>query len=173
MKPHRSRSRRRTRFPGPSGIGRAHTLHVALLVLALGGAVLAIGGCVHATPEQRKPAGSSSMSRDEASMFAAVAWAAQEPARRSYGPVTDTGSMLPAFDSRSILLLEKLEGQPLPGDILHVNQGPGRERIGHRVRAVRDGWVLLDGDNSKHQDGWFPIERVNWRVAGILYTNGR
>jgi hypothetical protein len=33
--------------------------------------------------------------------------------------------------------------------------------------------VLLDGDNNRFPDGWFPLERVNWRVAGILYTNGR
>jgi hypothetical protein len=172
MKPTASRSREKAIFhgPAPSGIRPWRAL---LLAGAMGGGLLVPCGCVHRTPEESNPAASSSMTRSEAVLLAAVAWTMQDPARRSYSIVTDTGSMLPAFDSRSILLLEKLESPPLRGDILHVDQGPGRPNIGHRVRAVKEGWVLMDGDNSPWSDGWFPLDRVGWRVAGILYTNGR
>jgi signal peptidase I len=134
--------------------------------------LVASAGCENLPPEQHRPAGSSSMTRSDAILFAAIAWASAHPDRRSFGPVSSTGSMLPSFDSRSILLLERLEAPPLPGDILSVNEGPGRENIGHRVRFVKKGWVWLEGDNNHFPDGWYSVDHINWRVAGILYTNG-
>lgn len=109
---------------------------------------LGVSACAHQTAEQRNPAGSSSMTRVDASAFAAAWWASLAPDRRTFGSVTATGSMAPTIDSRSILLLEKLDSPPLLGEILNVNEGPGREHVGHRVRAVRAGWVLLGGDNN-------------------------
>jgi len=121
--------------------------------------------------ELDNPAGSSGYTRlvvrEEATR-----WAAAHP-NRSWSEVLPTGSMVPVLDSGSILLLEKVTGTDLrPGDIA-IYARPGLPNACHRVREVsKSGAALFTGDNNRgtQPDGWIASSRIQWRVAGILYT---
>jgi hypothetical protein len=129
-------------------------------------------GCGKRTREEANPAPSSSMEKQTALNWA-LRWAETDPGR-SYREVAATGSMLPVFDSRSVLLLERVKASDLkPNDIaLYATalDGSGDATISHRIREVRPDGVLFDGDNNQASDGWIAPGRVRWRVCGILYT---
>lgn len=124
-------------------------------------------GCSSPAPELLHPAPSSRLTTAEALTLAQI-YAVNSS--RSYSTVAPTGSMVPTFDSRSVLLLEKIRELPAVGDIVVADEGPGRENVGHRVTAAQDDSVILSGDANHTSDGWVRIDRLKWRVAGILYT---
>jgi hypothetical protein len=107
----------------------------------------------------------------------AIHWIAVDPMKRKIGQATSSGSMLRLFDSRSILLLEKLDlTDPINiGDILgYVNTDLSPLIIAHRLIRVNDGGKLVfRGDNNDSEDPPVKRDAVVWRVAGILYTDGK
>lgn len=131
-----------------------------LLVVCLVG----VFGCSDRTPEQANPAPSSSLTKADAIAWAFKHWDGTAAGRTHCG-VLPTGSMLPVFGSTSVLLLEPAT-QPRVGDLLLYDAA----NYSHRVKEVRDGHVLMDGDNNDHSDGWVELSRVHHRVAGILYA---
>lgn len=142
----------------------AWTAAIAALVL-----VMLLGGC--GKREDLRPAPTSSITKDQA-ILDASAWALRDPSNRSFSTVADTGSMVPLFDSRAVLLLEPAQGPDLvPGDIALYDNLRG-STICHRVREVSGTAVLFTGDNNDKlsPDGWIAHERIRWRVAGMIYS---
>lgn len=122
--------------------------------------------------EKTNPAPSSSDSKAIV-IGDAKRWVDSNPLNRRFAVVNPTGSMLPYFDSFSVLLEEKVTGYELvPGDIASYDDLKGGT-ICHRVREVNArGAVLFTGDNNRNTspDGWIAPSRIRWRVAGILYS---
>lgn len=121
--------------------------------------------------EDLRPAPTSSFTKDQATIDAR-GWVARSPTERSFCNVKGSGSMVPLFDSRSVLLLETVRGLSLvPGDIALYDDLKGGLVV-HRVRQVGSTAVLFTGDNNDplQPDGWIASERIRWRVAGILYS---
>lgn len=106
----------------------------------------------------------------------AKAWVAVDPEKRKVGEVNNTGSMLRTFDSKSILLLEKVGSTDKIniGDILgYVNTDLTTFEISHRlIRINSDGTLVFQGDSNDAEDPPVARSAVVWRIAGILYTNG-
>lgn len=97
-------------------------------------------------------------------------WARNDAENRAIGGAQPTGSMLPTLDSKSVLLLERIGQNTVlrVGDVIGTKQG-----IMHRLVRVDGGYLILRGDNNQADDR--PIQRkdAEWRLAGILYTNGQ
>lgn len=84
--------------------------------------------------------------------------------------VEPTGSMLPVFDSHSILIVEKVKGADLKyNDIALYSIDQKDNTTCHRVKAVKPGAVYMSGDNNKVSDGWIDSNRILYRVVGIIY----
>lgn len=131
--------------------------------------VLALAGC--SKREDHKPTPTSSMTHAEA-LDAARSWAFRKIERRSYSAVAPTGSMLPVLGSNCILLLERVEPYELRvGDIALYTNNEGNGTICHRIRQLSPTAALFLGDNNDptKPDGWIVYERIEWRVAGVLY----
>lgn len=120
--------------------------------------------------EDVNPAPSSYATRADALAVASI-WVMRDPANRNACEVRPTGSMAPAFDSRSILLREKLlRLEDLrAGDWGSYLTDDGTD-VTHKVIEVRPGGVLFDGINNNRSDGWIAPERIKYRIAGILFT---
>jgi hypothetical protein len=103
-------------------------------------------------------------------------WVSADATKRKIGEINNTGSMLRTFDSKSILLLEKvgLTDKINVGDILgYVNTDLTTFEISHRlIRINSDGTLVFQGDSNDAEDPPVARSAVVWRVAGILYTNG-
>lgn len=128
------------------------------------------GGSADVPREDRTPAPSSSLTKQDA-IASAQLWAMFDTSRRGFCEVAPTGSMAPVIDSRSVLLLERVRpGDLRPNDIAIFEREPGKPSVCHRVHEVRPDGVLFSGDNNRGSDGWIRPERIQWRVAGILYT---
>jgi len=140
-------------------------LGTALLFLAF--AVNAMGGLRH--QESRNPAPSSFMTMTEARQIGNL-WVAMKPGQRAIRFIAPTGSMLPIFDSRCILLVEKVTIADLRvNDIVEYERVDGL-MVMHRVAAISDSAVIFSGDNNTRHDGWVSASRIRWRVAVIMYT---
>lgn len=137
-----------------------------LILLAL---PLIFWGC--SKREDVTPTASSSMSKVEAISLARL-WAAFGDNSRSYCEVLPTGSMLPVFGSNAILLLEKVDSADLLVGDIAIYGREGSPSVVHRVRAISSTAVLFSGDNNDptKPDGWIAKERIQWRVAGIIYA---
>lgn len=119
--------------------------------------------------EDRKPAPSSSLSKAEAIALGNL-WKQTDPQKRDFCLVSNSGSMAPVLDSRSVLLLEKATAADLRKNdisIYHRDTGP---TVCHRVVEVGATSVLFDGDNNRASDGWIPADRIRWRVVSIIFT---
>jgi hypothetical protein len=121
------------------------------------------------SPEDLKPAPSSSLTKPEALAFGA-AWKQADPAKRDYCEVQATGSMTPIFDSRSVLLLERVEAGTLKKNDISIYLRSAGATTCHRVMEVRSDGVLFEGDNNRYSDGWISPDRVQWRVVAIFFT---
>lgn len=121
--------------------------------------------------EDRNPAGSSSLTWAQGYALAGVA-AAELGEGFFVIAVAPTGSMVPALDSRSILIVESIA----PGFKLRVNDIClyTRADVGtvcHRATVVRDdGWTFFAGDANSRSDGWINPRRIVGRVVAIIYT---
>lgn len=131
--------------------------------------ILLFVGC--SKREDVTPTASSSMSKVEAISLARL-WAAFGNPERSYCEVLPTGSMLPVFGSNAILLLEKVDSADLLVGDIAIYGREGSPSVVHRVRAISSTAVLFSGDNNDptKPDGWIAKERIQWRVAGIIYA---
>jgi hypothetical protein len=156
------------RLEGGRSSFRLRRSWAVIAVGTIGAAILALlaAGCGPRTREERRPMPSASMTHAQAVAWAEAHWDAVV-AGRAHRTVTDSGSMLPLFGSTSVLLTEPAT-DIRAGDIVIY----GGRSIVHRVREVRDGNALVDGDNNKASDGWIPLASVRARVAGILYSKG-
>jgi len=83
---------------------------------------------------------------------------------------SDTGSMLPYIDSRSVAVGERIDARSTTlhkGDIVAFEH-PAFGYVCHRVTEVgKDGYVLTSGDNTSRGDGW---QRPVYRLVSIYYT---
>lgn len=158
----------------------ALSLALFLLACAIGAALVCLCGCAK-TREQGadNPAPSASATKQQAVAVASL-WATLAP-NRSYCEVSTTASMLPVFDSASVLLLEKATAADLKvNDIATytvATDGTGDATITHRVKDVQPDGVLFEGDNNVpsvlnpgSSDGYIAPKRIRWRVAGILFS---
>ena len=131
--------------------------------------ILALVGC--SKKEDQKPTPTSSMTHAEA-MDAARSWAFRKIESRSYSSVQPTGSMLPVLGSNCVLLLERAEPYQLRvGDIALYTNEEKDGTICHRIRQLSPTAAFFTGDNNDptKPDGWINYERIEWRVAGVLY----
>lgn len=124
--------------------------------------------------EDVRPAPSSSMTKAEALTFAREHWVKFAPGN-TYCDVAATGSMVPMFDSRSVLLLEPVTTAQLTAhDIANYATAPdgtGPDSITHGVTLVEGGAFIAEGDSNRNvNDGFIAGKRLRYRVAGILYT---
>ena len=127
------------------------------------------------TAEQATPAARSDYSI-AATMKDAQAWVAADPIKRKIGTPAATGSMLRVFDSKSILLLEKIG----PTDVLNLGDIIGYSNpdlvstdISHRfIRIDPNGMLVFKGDSNSSEDPPVVRKAVQWRIVGILYTSG-
>lgn len=153
--------------PDEQGASRGRRLTAAFSLLLLPFLTLSCGQ--RQAREDANPAPSSYSTRIDA-LFAAGNWADLDRANRNVCEVRPTGSMAPAFDSRSILLRERVRASDLrAGDWASYLTTDGTD-VTHKVVEVRPGGILFDGINNNQSDGWIPPDRVRWRVAGILFT---
>lgn len=128
---------------------------------------------------ESKRAPSSSLDKSGA-IGQAVLWTLARPGLTSYVQVATSASMLPYFDSSTVLLLEVATGRDLRvGDLALFERAgakPGDPTVCHRVTAVNPetGACLFSGNNNAGvSDGWIPSDRVRWRVAGMLFSRER
>lgn len=138
--------------------------------LALLGLAFVLTGCAPDGPRENwNPAPSSSLTKSQAIQLAARCAFSVEP-NLSFSEVSATGSMVPFFDSRSVVLCEPYIGQKInKGDVVVFDRGD-HPNVAHRVIDVKDGHFFASGDNNQHSDGWFPLSQINRRVVGVLYT---
>ena len=126
--------------------------------------------------EEENPAARSDYS-SKIVMQDASNWISADPIKRRIGSPTNTGSMLRTFDSKSVLLVEKL----CPTDVLNIgdiigysNPNLAVTQISHRlIRINSDGTLVFKGDYNDAEDPAVPRSAVEWRIVGILYTNGQ
>ena len=124
--------------------------------------MVALFGC--GKREEYNPAATSSLTSKEAETYAKLIasshgwkWCKVEP----------TGSMVPVFDSGSILVLEPVTVglQVFTGDILRDRKG-----VTHRAREVKGDTVYISGDNNLWPDGWRKLSEFEYRVAAVIYA---
>lgn len=120
--------------------------------------------------EDYAPAPSSSVSLEQAQKIA-ESWWQMDKANHWFIGIEPTGSMVPLFDSRSVLLIERLKEAPRRGDAVAWMEG--ERLITHRVGDVKNGHAYISGINNRWSDGWIPCDRLLWRVVGIIYTERR
>ena len=65
----------------------------------------------------------------------------------------------------------QLQEKPAVGDLVLFTTGSPGRYIVHRVWDVRDGSVLIWGDNCLEPDGWFPVESIWGKI--VLIERGR
>lgn len=138
-------------------------------LVLLAALILALAGC--SNREEQKPTPTSSMTHAEA-LDAARSWAFRKIESRSYSSVAPTGSMLPVLGSNCVLLLERAKPYELRvGDIALYTNDEKDGTICHRIRDLSPTAALFSGDNNDptKPDGWIAYERIEWRVAGVLY----
>lgn len=131
---------------------------------------LLIAGCGRKrSAEDISPAGSSSLTMDQAKFMASIVALSMQP-RGYVSTVAPTGSMAPVIDSRSVLILEKYIGQKLNvADIVCFDRGDA-PNVCHRIVEIKDDAFYVSGDNNKWPDGWFKLSVIKHRVAGIIYS---
>jgi hypothetical protein len=117
--------------------------------------------------EDANPGPTAGLTKEQA-IKDAQKWASGWPGR-DWCEVNPTGSMVPTFDSRAILLLEIPVSWTFAKGQIVLRAVSDGSTVSHRITDVRDGAVYLDGDNNKYPDGWFPFSLIKYRVAGILY----
>lgn len=146
-----------------------------MALLTLG--VLSVLSCSQQTKEQRTPAPSSSLTMEQAEAYG-FWWVLNRPDHGVF-KVEPTGSMLPLLGSNSLLLAERFTGQVNVNDICIYDHDPKLPAVCHRVVAIdtKNKAVIFEGDNNpigpqgqSSSDGWIDMSRINYRVAGILYT---
>lgn len=135
----------------------------ALLLVAI------LSGCASypALRQDRNPAPSSSMSREDAIYFS-EGWFQSDKLNRRYIDLSNTGSMVPMYDSRTVLWIERLKGKPSRGDVVISYQGG--ELVCHPALEVRGEHAYISGINNHYSDGWIPLSSVQWRVVAAIYT---
>jgi hypothetical protein len=123
------------------------------------------------TTEHSNPAPSSSLTRAEA-IAMGEAWFTSDKLNRRYIEVRPTSSMVPLYDSRTILLVERVNGPVLKGQSLLFDRPdvPG-DLVCHGAQKVEADRVYISGLNVLHPDGWVPLSAVFWRVSVALYTD--
>jgi hypothetical protein len=124
---------------------------------------------VEAVRERKSPSATSSFSQQE--MIDLVeSWVRSDLENRRITSAQTTGSMLPTIDSRSVILVERVNSQTIltSGDIVGT-----RQKILHRIHNINGNMYVLVGDSNDFLDE--PVHRndIEWRVVGILYTNIR
>jgi hypothetical protein len=126
-------------------------------------------GCSKQRPlEDQTPAGSSSLSVEQAKRI--VAFASLSVPNGAFCEVAPTGSMAPVIDSRSVLLLERYIGQRLNvGDIVIFDRGDIHS-VCHRVVEIKQDAFYVSGDNNRNSDGWHKLSSIKHRVVGVIYT---
>lgn len=135
--------------------------------LLCGLALAACSGC--GKVEDSQPAASSSMTRADAQRLADL-WVTMKPGN-VVASVLKTGSMTPTLDSRSLLLLERVTFSELQtGDILYTGRITSDTPLLHRLRAKYKNEVVLRGDNNSRNDPPIDASRIQYRVAGLIYT---
>ena len=150
-------------------VGIALALSVAVL-LALTGCATSpstpyLAGALNGS-ERDYPAPRSTMDKKEALTLAKL-WSMGAPGR-AFCEVEPTSSMVPTFDSHSVLLLERADAIG-KNDIARWTD-PVHGNVTHRVKAVLAGGIRTEGDNCEEADRVVAFGQVQYRVAGILYT---
>ena len=153
---------------GRYGIGLAFAVAVILAVTgcATSPAGPYLAGSANGS-EAAFPAPHSLMGKAEAKTLAKL-WTMGAPGR-AFCEVEPTSSMVPTFDSHSVLLLEKVAPADLrPNDIARY-ESPEHGNVTHRVVVVGAHGFRPLGDNCVTPDGIIRFELLRYRVAGILY----
>ena len=122
--------------------------------------------------EEENPAPRSSMSKIEATQYA-IHIVLQSPGKRVMSFPANTGSMVPTIDSKSVIILEKYEGQELFLNDIVLFDRIDTNNVLHRINAIKGDSLYIKGDGNKSADGWFGKNRVSYRLIGILYTSGK
>lgn len=131
--------------------------------------VLFIGACSKKSVEEQRPSASSSISNAEMTELA-TAWALKDKSRRAISGALPTGSMLPTLDSKAVLMFEKIDDSTVLkiGDIIGT-----KDKVMHRLAHIDGNQLVLRGDNNNGDDAPIPRSHAEWRLVGILYTNGQ
>ena len=146
---------------------------VLLLALTLGCLMF---GCSNKTVEQMNPAPSSSLTLQQATDLAKLD--TMVISGGSYSPVSATGSMLPLFDSHSMLVWEPTPplASLLVGDIVSADEGAlGQPKyFCHKIEKIdlSNQAVWISGANNIWPDGWIPYAKLHGRLMAIIYSKG-
>jgi signal peptidase I len=80
----------------------------------------------------------------------------------------DGRSMLPLIRPGDTVRMRRLAGaEPRLGDVVAIKGMPGGGLLVHRVVRLRDGKLLLRGDNTLVDNGEFAAEQVLGVVSGV------
>jgi hypothetical protein len=117
-----------------------------------------------------------------------IEWVKLDTQNRAISSAKTTGSMLPTIDSRTIIVLEKINNATVivEGDIVGT-----KNKVLHRVHSIgtaglrptaaglrpaahsRNNFYTLKGDSNNFLDDPVHRDDLEWRVVIILYTNHR
>lgn len=120
--------------------------------------------------ERINPAPTSYMSKSEAKTLAKL-WSMGAPGR-AFCEVEPTSSMVPVFDSRSVLLLEQVKATDLHKNDIARYDSDTYGNVTHRIIEIESSGAVFEGDNCPRSDGLVSSKSIRYRVAGILYTKG-
>jgi len=125
-------------------------------------------------PEAYRPAPSSSLTYNEAFLYAMFLTNFSPSKELGLGVIAPTGSMLPILDSSSVVVTEKVGAETVlrKNDLVIFNRGD-EPRVLHRIIDVRKDSYFISGDNNSGSDGWFPKSAIQSRVVAIIFSSQR
>ncbi|GEM_PF-5618207 len=153
----------------PQFLRRASVWTLVLAAVLLPSRAFAFGPRVGSS-ERVNPAPTSYMSKSEAKTIAKL-WSMGAPGR-AYCEVEPTSSMVPVFDSKSVLLLEQVKTSDLHKNDIARYDSDTYGNVTHRIIEIDPKGAVFEGDNCPRSDGRVLAKSIRYRVAGILYTSG-
>lgn len=140
-----------------------------ILLLVITGCAPTVKTSVESIREKNSPCATSSFSSDEITA-SIIEWVKLDKQNRAISSAKTTGSMLPTIDSRTIIVLEKINNATVivEGDIVGT-----KNKVLHRVHSMQNNFYTLKGDSNNFLDDPVHRDDLEWRVVIILYTNHR